>query len=253
MTQPPNVREDSPISGTEIDNLRNRLQASKKSPNYNQRTHVDVPSDLLTRIIDILDGMFRAHPSSGAVVTEEMAWSVAWDFIRRMAAVVDGDERVNIPEPLPHEKKRTTEAMRAAIQSALESAAMGDGEGLLSAIERNCWDLVPQNVPTGGDDYDVIWEVRGHWMAAPSVRVLGIGKSPAEAIKEALRRRNHNGETKCPHCAGAGWQGIDECGMCDARGFIFSEMAPWPDGLEKPRKLAPPSESAPTTSQEKTL
>lgn len=52
-----NKRRFDAIGKEELTNLRNRLDASRKSPVYNQRTHVDVPSDLLGRILDLLEGM----------------------------------------------------------------------------------------------------------------------------------------------------------------------------------------------------
>ncbi len=52
------------ISPVEVANLKNRLTASRMSKNYNERTHVDVPADLLERVIALLE--MQAAPVSGA-------------------------------------------------------------------------------------------------------------------------------------------------------------------------------------------
>jgi hypothetical protein len=54
-----NRRKLGAIGRIELDNLRNRLDASKLAKNYNDRTHVDVPAELLERMIDALEGMVQ--------------------------------------------------------------------------------------------------------------------------------------------------------------------------------------------------
>ena len=47
------------IDPVEVSNLRNRLEASRKAPNYSDRTHVDVPSELLDRILSLLEAQVK--------------------------------------------------------------------------------------------------------------------------------------------------------------------------------------------------
>lgn len=54
-----NKRRLDAIDSKELANLRNRLEASQKSPHYNERTHVDVPSDLLERMLTALEGVVK--------------------------------------------------------------------------------------------------------------------------------------------------------------------------------------------------
>lgn len=56
----------------------------------------------------------------------------------------------------------------------------------LQIIEDNCWDLRCVDVPTGGDDYEVFWQVIGHHMAEPRERILAESLSPSEALERAL-------------------------------------------------------------------
>jgi len=59
---------------------------------------------------------------------------------------------------------------------------------LLNALRDECWDLRCMSVATGGDDYDVMWKVVGHWMADPVERIVAEGWSddPRVAIRAAL-------------------------------------------------------------------
>ncbi len=52
-----NKRHLDSIRRQDLDNLRNRLEASKKSPHYNERTHVDVEVHLLDAMLTALEGM----------------------------------------------------------------------------------------------------------------------------------------------------------------------------------------------------
>jgi hypothetical protein len=57
---------------------------------------------------------------------------------------------------------------------------------LWTVLEDECWDVRSRNVPTGGDDYDVEWFVVEHYMADPTEREIGSGKTPIEAVRRAL-------------------------------------------------------------------
>lgn len=54
-----NKRHLGVISRLDLDNLRNRLEASKRLPNYNQRTHVDVEVHMLDRMLTALEGLVK--------------------------------------------------------------------------------------------------------------------------------------------------------------------------------------------------
>ncbi len=54
------------------------------------------------------------------------------------------------------------------------------------SIEENDWDLRCVDVPTG-EDYDIEWHVVEHYMAKPKERIIGYGKTPLEAIEQALK------------------------------------------------------------------
>jgi hypothetical protein len=56
----------------------------------------------------------------------------------------------------------------------------------IEVLGEECWDLRCKNIPTGGDDYDVWWEVIQHHMAKPTERVVGEGATPQEALAAAL-------------------------------------------------------------------
>lgn len=62
------------------------------------------------------------------------------------------------------------------------------GDRLEDLLERESWDLRCEDVPTGGDDYDIEWAVYSHHMAEPKLREEGRGSTIAEAIKAALER-----------------------------------------------------------------
>ena len=55
------------------------------------------------------------------------------------------------------------------------------------AIEENAWDLRCTDIPTGGDDYDIGWIIVEHHIVEPRERIIGRGKTPIEAITEALK------------------------------------------------------------------
>lgn len=56
----------------------------------------------------------------------------------------------------------------------------------LEAAEHECWSIKCESYPTGGDDADVGWEVISHWQAKPQERVEGRGKTPLEALNDAI-------------------------------------------------------------------
>jgi hypothetical protein len=62
----------------------------------------------------------------------------------------------------------------------------------LEAAEYECWSIKCESYPTGGDDADVGWEVISHWQAEPRERVEGRGKTPLEALNDAINK----GESK---------------------------------------------------------
>lgn len=60
-------------------------------------------------------------------------------------------------------------------------------------LEDNCWDLRCIDIPTGGGDADIGWNVVEHHMAPPRKRVVGTGNTPLEAIRDAVSGSTEGG------------------------------------------------------------
>ena len=58
----------------------------------------------------------------------------------------------------------------------------------LKWLEDNCYDLRCIDEATGGGDYTVVWQVCGHYMNEPKLRILGTGNTPVKAIKNAQKK-----------------------------------------------------------------
>ena len=82
--------------------------------------------------------------------------------------------------------------------SAIRAIALSEGmlasPDVLKTLEDNCWDLRCVDVPTGGGDADIGWNVVEHHMAPPQERVVGIGGSPLEAVQDALAATSSTGD-----------------------------------------------------------
>lgn len=63
---------------------------------------------------------------------------------------------------------------------------------LLDALRDNSWGLVPVNVPTGGDDDEIQWQVIEYHMAKPTERVIAqaANDEPRVAIRAALAQQS---------------------------------------------------------------
>jgi Lar family restriction alleviation protein len=59
--------------------------------------------------------------------------------------------------------------------------------GILKAMEQECWTLRCVDIPTGGGDADVGWEVIQHHQAKPYERMIAHGRTPQEALNAAIR------------------------------------------------------------------
>ena len=55
------------------------------------------------------------------------------------------------------------------------------------SLEENSWDLRCEDEQTCGDDYDIRWIVIEHFQAEPKECIVGQGKTPHEAIEQALK------------------------------------------------------------------
>lgn len=55
----------------------------------------------------------------------------------------------------------------------------------LQILEGNCWDLRCIDIPTGGGDADIGWNIVEHHMGPPKERIVGRGRSPREALQDA--------------------------------------------------------------------
>lgn len=58
----------------------------------------------------------------------------------------------------------------------------------LAAAEDECWSIECHSYPTGGGDAEVGWEVMSHWQAEPQKRVEGRGKTPLDALRDAMNK-----------------------------------------------------------------
>jgi len=61
------------------------------------------------------------------------------------------------------------------------------GPDLLAVMEKECWTLRCVDIPTGGGDADVAWDVVSHHMAKPHDRVIATGNTPIKALAAAIR------------------------------------------------------------------
>lgn len=129
-------------------------------------------------------------------------------------------------------------------------------EKLWKAIEDNTWDLRCIDEPTGGDDYNVAWIVIEHHMAEPKERQIGYGKTPLEAIAQAIKPCSackyepgcdfpEHGISKCSSftpktcqtCEGSG--NVGGSGHENEKGeYIETETIPCPRGC-KPKEPKP--------------
>lgn len=64
-------------------------------------------------------------------------------------------------------------------------------EQALAALEKECWSLRCIDLPTGGGDADVGWEVISHHMAVPRERREGFGWTPLDAVQDAVTQDEH--------------------------------------------------------------
>lgn len=55
-------------------------------------------------------------------------------------------------------------------------------EEIIQKIENECWNVECEDVPTGGDDCDVIWCIYSHHMSKPHKRLEGQGNTIIEAF-----------------------------------------------------------------------
>ncbi len=64
--------------------------------------------------------------------------------------------------------------------------AMSEVEYLIGRLESECCDLRCRDVPTCGDDFDIEWAVIEHHMDEPHERVIGVGRTPLLAMRNAF-------------------------------------------------------------------
>jgi len=76
-------------------------------------------------------------------------------------------------------------------RAAWKAAPAGDAldAARLDFLENCSADLRCESVPTGGDDYDIMWGVFEHYMSAPNLREVGAGLTAREAIDAAMREK----------------------------------------------------------------
>jgi hypothetical protein len=85
--------------------------------------------------------------------------------------------------------KEALDIARAALsrpQSQAVSAPLAsNASDPLETLEGNCWDLRCIDIPTGGGDADIGWNIVEHHMGPPKERIVGRGRSPREALQDA--------------------------------------------------------------------
>jgi hypothetical protein len=92
-------------------------------------------------------------------------------------------------------------------------------------MEQACWTLRCVDIPTGGGDADVAWEVIQHHEAKHHERMVSHGKTPTEALQNAI-------EPKCPNCNDANEYGDYEGPTCEVCGGIGRALSTPPVAAE---------------------
>ena len=82
------------------------------------------------------------------------------------------------PCPICFEKVMVDRAIR-------EIESLREMRDCLKWVENETCSLQCENIPTGGDDYDVGWRVVSHHMDKPNDRVIGLGRNIVEAVASA--------------------------------------------------------------------
>ena len=70
----------------------------------------------------------------------------------------------------------------------VEKKELGLLNELMGELQASGCDLRSRNVPTGGGDYDIEWHVIEHYMAKPTERERGHGRTILEALMDAFCR-----------------------------------------------------------------
>lgn len=68
------------------------------------------------------------------------------------------------------------------------SSSLAHASAALKIIEQQCWSMKCEDVPTGGGDADVEWQIVSHHQAKPHERIEGQGPTPMIALQRALTR-----------------------------------------------------------------
>lgn len=120
-------------------------------------------------------------------ILEELAW-----VVRRISDDAAEVRRTGgDPERERYTKRECLNFLRihhAAIEQALKDAER------LTAIVENSWDLRCFDMPTGGGDADIGWQVFEHYRTEPCLRVISVEYSddPRKAIDAAMAREKNN-------------------------------------------------------------
>lgn len=88
----------------------------------------------------------------------------------------------------PVDAAATIEKLRRSTPAAYRERIARDDSALLDWLRDETCDLRCINAPTGGDDYDVRWQVIQHHMAKPHERIIGrsYSEEPRDAISDAI-------------------------------------------------------------------
>ncbi|MFD2206595.1 hypothetical protein [Kiloniella antarctica] len=107
------------------------------------------------------------------------------DAVNDLCATLEVDEINKIRRDMRKALSSTKELTPKASEANEDSGETG-AEGLIKYLEDECLNLECENEPTGGDDYDVAWKVYSHHQGEPYKRLEGFGRTPIEAIRDAL-------------------------------------------------------------------
>jgi NTP pyrophosphatase (non-canonical NTP hydrolase) len=131
-----------------------------------------------------------AHPAPGAGAEPQAAPSDALaELEQQFMHVLDGwEEDSSSPaaiSALQYALGAVRDAAHRSRSQAVSAPLASNASDPLETLEGNCWDLRCIDIPTGGGDADIGWNIVEHHMGPPKERIVGRGRSPREALQDA--------------------------------------------------------------------
>lgn len=179
------------------DNVEREVSNALAAPQPPAQDGVDNLMDELSAEIDSMsDEEIRAESAEDGITGKGVRRAIGF------ADEASGDEALDIDGALDC---LYTKAMAGRDPVGPDGYAIAEAYGVVvsalrarqqsrvpDVLEREDWGLVPVNVPTGGDDYEVEWTVIEYYMSTPKEREIGRGRSPDEAIDRAMARHDYS-------------------------------------------------------------